>query len=247
MLLTDKEIISGLEIKSSYRVLDIGGSMMQHDEIDIDTLVDLIRPEDAPYGPSKLKAKNFIKVDITKEKLPFKDKEFDVCLCTHTLEDLPSPFLIMNEMQRVAKKGLIVTPSVGIDITFGPIDYTDWLTGARRMPGEAHHKWLFIKDGNKLKILPKIYSILYTSDFQVTGWGGEREMVYFWQGKIEYEEFPGINIHAVIDEYKKFLKENRKFIRMGTAAVFIDNPYSLAKALAKRIFKKGAGYKYRRL
>ena len=108
--------------------------MAQHDLIKIDTLVDMMRPEEAPYGPSKLLAKKFIKVDITNEKLPFTDKEFDICLCTHVLEDLASPFLVMNEMSRVAKKGLIVTPSMGEDMKFTPIDYTDWLTGARRVP-----------------------------------------------------------------------------------------------------------------
>lgn len=245
MILKDEEIIRKLGIRTSDRVLDIGGSMMQHPKIKVDTVVDLLRPEESPYNPSKLLAKNFVRLDITRKSLPFKNKEFDVVLCTHTLEDLPSPFLIMDEMQRVAKKGLIVTPSMGTDMTFGVIDYTNWLTGARRTPGEAHHKWFFIKDGKKIKILPKIYSILYTSDFQITGWGGEKEMVYFWRGKIEYEEFSGINIHAVIDEYQRFLDRNNKYIRKGTALVFVDNPYNLARAWIKLIFKRGAGYKYR--
>src|SRR5687768_10284392 len=141
MLLTDLEIIKKLKIKSTDRVLDIGGSMRQHEFIKIDTLADILPPEEAPYWPTKLSANKFVKVDITKSKLPFKDKEFDVCLCTHTLEDLPSPFLVIEEMSRVAKRGLIVTPSMGQDMVFLPIDYTDWLTGARRVPGHAHHKW----------------------------------------------------------------------------------------------------------
>jgi ubiquinone/menaquinone biosynthesis C-methylase UbiE len=87
-MLTDSEIIEKLNIKEGERILDIGGSMKQHSEIKIDTLIDIIRPEDAPYGKSKLKAKKFIKVDVTSQKLPIGDKEFDVCLCTHTLEDL---------------------------------------------------------------------------------------------------------------------------------------------------------------
>ena len=159
MILTDQEISSKLKIASSDRVLDIGGSMMQHQDLQIDTLVDLIRPEDAPYGPTKLLAKHFVKVDITKEKLPFKNGEFDVCLCTHVLEDLPNPFMVMDEMARVAKRGLIVTPSMGFDMTFTPIDYTDWLTGARRVPGEAHHKWFFVKENNILKVIPKYFPI----------------------------------------------------------------------------------------
>lgn len=246
MLLSDREIIRKLGIRPSDRVLDIGGSMMQHSLIKIDTLVDLIRPEDAPYGASKLLAKHFVKVDVARGKLPFKDNEFDVCLCTHTLEDLPRPFLVMDEMGRVAKKGLIVTPSMGMDMVFTPIDYTDWLTGARRVPGQAHHKWFFVKDGRVLKIIPKNYPVLYTSEFSITDWMGEKEMVYTWEGKISYKEFLGLNIHALIDEYEKFVNSNKDLIRYGSVILYLDSPYNLIKALAKKFLIRGDGYKYRK-
>ena len=118
MPLSDQQIIEKFNIKPSDRILDVGGSMKQHQEIKIHTLVDIIRPEGAPYGRSKLKAKNFVRLDITREKFPFKDKEFDFCICTHTLEDLTTPFLVIDEMSRVAKRGLIVTPSMGADTVF---------------------------------------------------------------------------------------------------------------------------------
>ena len=247
MLLTDSEIVDKLGIKPTDRVLDIGGSMMQHREIKIDTLADIIRPEDAPYEPSKLLAGKFVKVDITREELPFKDREFDVCLCTHVLEDLPSPFLVMDEMSRVAKRGLIVTPSMGIDMKFTPIDYTNWLTGARRVPGEAHHKWFFVKEGGSLKVIPKNYPILYTKEFQVTGWTGDTEMEYYWQGIIKYSEFSALSIHKLIDEYKSFVNKNSDKIRIGLAVIFVDNPISMAKAWLKKLLKRGKGYKYRKV
>lgn len=246
MLLTDREIIEKLKIKPTDKILDIGGSMMQHKEIKVDTLVDLIRPEDAPYEPTKLLANKFVKVDITKEKLPFTDNEFDVCLCTHVLEDLPSPFLVMKEMARVAKRGLIVTPSMGIDMKFTPIDYTNWLTGARRVPGEAHHRWFFIKEGKGLKVIPKIYPVLYTEEFQVTKWSGEKEMEYYWQDTINYSEFSSLNIHKLIDEYKVFVDKNKDKIEIGCAVIFIDNPVAMIKALVKKLLKRGLGYKYRK-
>ena len=80
MPLSDFEIISKFKLKPTDKILDIGGSMKQHQDIKIDTLLDIIRPEEAPYGSSKLRAKNFVRVDITREKLPFKNKEFDFCL-----------------------------------------------------------------------------------------------------------------------------------------------------------------------
>ncbi len=246
MLLTDREIIERLNIKPGDRVLDIGGSMMQHQLIKVDTLADLIRPEDAPYGASKLVAKHFVKVDITRDKFPFKDKEFDVCLCTHTLEDLPTPFPAIAEMSRVSKRGLIVTPSMGEDMKFSSIDFIDWGSGARRMPGQAHHKWFFINEGKVLKIIPKNYPVLYTSEFTITDWAGEREMVYIWEGKIAYKEFPGLNIHNLINEYKKFIGINKSLVKRGNVIFYLDSPYNLVKAWVKKLLRRGNGYKYRK-
>lgn len=244
--MTDKKIIELLNLKGSEKILDIGGSMNQHNQIKVDTLADMIRPEEAPYGVSKLKAENFVRVDITRDKLPFKDKEFDVCLCTHTLEDLPSPFLVIAEMERVAKRGIIITPSMGFDCQFTKIDYTDWLTGARRVPGEAHHKWFFINRKGTLEIIPKNYPILYTSEFQMKKWLGEKEMVFVWKNKIKYMEFISLNIHSLIDRYKSFYSKNKKYVVAGRVLYFTDSPLVVLKALLKIIFKRGWGYSYRK-
>jgi hypothetical protein len=151
----------------------------------------------------------------------------------------------MNEMGRVAKRGLIVTPSMGLDMEFSPIDYTNWLTGAIRIPGQAHHKWFFVKEGKNLEVIPKNYPILYTKEFQVIKWGGEKEMEYYWQDIVNYSEFSSLNIHKLIDKYKKFLNKNSDKIKVGTTAIFVDNPFNVAKALLKRFLKRGSGYKYR--
>lgn len=245
MLLSDKQIISRLKIKPKEKVLDVGGSMRQHDVIKIDTLVDIIHPEESPYGPSKLKATKFVKVDITKDKLPFFDKQFDVCLCTHTLEDLPSPFLIMDEMSRVAKRGLIVTPSMGQDMVFSEADYTNWMTGLRRVPGHAHHKWFFNLAGEGLEVIPKNYPVLYTHKFQIVKWRGKIEMEYYWSGHIDYREFASLSIHKLIDRYKAFCKTNSKFIKFGLTNIFIDHPVNLLKAFLKKILKRGYAFHYK--
>jgi hypothetical protein len=244
MILTDREIIKLLDIRPTDRILDIGGSMTQHQSIYIDTLVDIIRPEEAPYNPSKLLARRFVKVDITREKLPFKDKEYDIVLCTHVLEDLPTPFPIIEEMSRVAERGLIVTPSMGEDMKFKHIDYTDWLTGAVRMPGEAHHKWFFINKDGVLEIIPKVYPILYTKDFQIIDWKGDKEMVYVWEGRIKSEEFISLSIHKLIKRYRRFMYENGKYIKLGMVVIFLDNIFYLFKSWIKLLLKRGSGYKF---
>lgn len=245
-MLSDWEIIEKFKIKEGDRVLDIGGSMKQHDLIRVDTLVDLIRPEEAPYTASKLLARKYVRVDVTKEKLPFADKEYDFCLCTHTLEDLYNPFLLLDEMPRVAKRGLVTTPSMGKDMVYSRFDITNWMTGVVRTPGLSHHKWFFVKEGKLLKIIPKNYGILFSSQFHLVRWIGADETNFYWQNKIEYMQVSDLNIHDLIDEYIRYLSANKAKYKKGTPVVFTDNPLVILKAYTKLILKKGKGFKLRK-
>lgn len=240
--LTDLEITDKLNITTTTKVLDIGGSFNQHEIIKVDTLVDLIPPDKNPYWPSTLKAKKFVQLDITKEKLPFKDKEFDVCLCTHVLEDLYNPFLVIDEMSRVAKRGYIATPSRGVDMEFSHYNLTDWLTGARRQPGHSHHHWFFENKSDQLYVVPKIYPLLYTGEFQITNWTGEEESSLFWKDKINYEVLGSIDTHGIIKEYRKFMAANKGKYRRSPVLFYIDNPYYIVKELVKYLFHRGMGF-----
>jgi ubiquinone/menaquinone biosynthesis C-methylase UbiE len=211
--------------------------MKQHQEIVIDTLVDIIKPENSPLIKSNLLAKKFFKVDITKEKLPFKDKEFDVCLCTHTLEDLYNPFTVMDEMARVAKRGYISTPSMGKDMEYSHFNLTDWKTGPRRVPGVGHHKWFFVNDKGVIKVIPKNYPLLSTSKFHITKWLGEDEFQYLWTGKISYEEVKELDFRVLIKTYSSFVKENKSDIKYGPVLIFLDNPFFVLKEWAKFFLK----------
>lgn len=233
MALSDEQISQKLKIGAGDRVIDIGGSLKQHPTIAVDTLADILRPEDAPYWPSKLRAKHYVKVDLNAGVLPFKDKEFDVCLCTHTLEDLHNPFPIILEMARIAKRGYIATPSRGKDMEFSKINLTDWKTGPRRQPGNSHHLWFFENRNGKIYIVPKNYPLLYTSGFQITKWAGEDEFQYFWKDKIEFELYNPVKFHDLINEYRKYFKNNAKFINKSPVLFYFDNPFNYLKEIIK--------------
>jgi ubiquinone/menaquinone biosynthesis C-methylase UbiE len=244
--LSDTELIAKYHIKKNDRVLDIGGSAKQHDRIVVDTIVDILSPENTPYRQSRLSSKHILLTDITREKLPFKDKEFDFCLCTHTLEDLDTPFLILDEMSRIAKRGYIATPSRGLDSEFSHLNLTDWLTGFRRVPGLAHHQWFFENRKNNMIITPKNYPLLYTGEFFITKWSGEEEFQYYWENQIEYLPFTGItDFHALISDYEEFMSRNAKFIKKGLPLIYLDNPFYLFKEIAKYFLKRGEGFKKR--
>lgn len=239
----DEEIIHKLKISPQTKVLDVGGSMHQHTLIKIDTLVDLIRPEDSPYGQARLNAKNFVRVDLTQDKLPFNNKEFDVVLCTHTLEDLTNPFLAIQEMSRVAKRGYISTPSMGEDMVFSHVDKTSWLTGFRRTPGLAHHKWFFWLKGKKMVVIPKNYPLLYSPEFMIVGWQGEKEFNLFWERSIDYIEIIDIDFHNLVSVYRDFVGRNSKSIVKGRPLLYVDNPFFFMKETLKDFLKRGSGYK----
>ncbi len=245
--LSDIEIIKKFKLKSKDKILDVGGSMRQHTHIKIDTLVDIIRPEDAPYGPSPLTAKHFVKCDFTREKLPFKNKQFDFCLCTHTIEDLNNPVPLLEEISRVAKRGYITTPSMGKDMVFSPIDFTNWLTGARRVPGDSHHKWLVSKKGKKLVICPKNYPILYSGNFHFVDWSGDTETQYAWKGSVNFVEIKDLNIHELIDHYQSFVDKNTSKLKRAPIAFYLDTPFHYLKALVKLVLRRGKGFQFRRV
>jgi len=243
--LTDEEIVSRFKLNSKDKIVDIGGSMRQHNNFNIDTLVDIIRPEEAPYGPSPLRAKNFVKCDFTKQKLPFADNQFDFCLCTHTIEDLSNPFLLLNEMSRIAKHGYITTPSMGKDMVFSHLDYTNWLTGARRVPGDGHHKWFVISQKDGITLIPKNYPVLYSSHFNFVDWSGDPEMQYYWEKQINYKEINDLNIHKLIDFYQNYVNKNKKKLKKSLAVIFLDSPFYIVKAFVKLILRRGKGFGYR--
>jgi ubiquinone/menaquinone biosynthesis C-methylase UbiE len=241
-MLTDKEIITKYKLKPTDKILDIGGSMKQHTDINIDTLVDIVHPKDAPYYPSKLRAKHFVKVDIQSNKLPFKNKQFDFCLCTHTIEDLSWPFLALDEMARVSKRGLITTPSRGEDMVFTQFDITNWMTGGRRVPGVGHHKWFFEKRGKTLYVITKNYPLLYSGEFQFTKWNGPEECRYYWSDDVKYKVAQEIDFHLLIKEYREFVEKNRKYLTKESVLIYFDKPFVILKQWLKLLLKRGKGF-----
>jgi hypothetical protein len=96
--------------------------------------------------------KNYTKVNVSEEKLPYADNEFDFVYLRHVVEDLWNPINCLNEVSRVAKEGWIETPSPICEMTRG-IDGLDGISPPWR--GYAHHRYIVWNDSNVLKILPK--------------------------------------------------------------------------------------------
>src|SRR3990167_11087164 len=46
-------------------------------------------------------AKNFVQVDLNKNILPFSDGHFDTVFCSHVIEHIDSPHLLLKEIHRI--------------------------------------------------------------------------------------------------------------------------------------------------
>ncbi|RYD78963.1 MAG: class I SAM-dependent methyltransferase [Sphingobacteriales bacterium] len=126
-----------LNIKSSDRVLDVGGGHNPHPRANV--VVD--KYTDTNYHRSGdikvLQKQEFIQADG--ERLPFKDKEFDYVISCHVLEHVEDPVKFLSEIFRVGKRGYIETPS---------------LLGEYFAPRESH-KWILHEYKNRLYLVDK--------------------------------------------------------------------------------------------
>lgn len=71
--------------------------------------------------------------------LPFGDKEFDFAYSAHVFEHLEDPATACREMMRIARAGVVITPSIFAEVAFG----------------RSYHRWLVIDGDNQLCFFPK--------------------------------------------------------------------------------------------
>jgi SAM-dependent methyltransferase len=137
-----------LNIKSSDRVLEVGGGHNPHPRSNV--VVD--KYTDTNYHRSGdikvLKNQTFMQADG--ENLPFKDKEFDYVICCQVLEHVENPEKFLAEQFRVAKKGFMETPS---------------LLGEYFFPRESH-KWI-IHEMNDITYLVDKKNINFTYGYDL--------------------------------------------------------------------------------
>ena len=72
-------------------------------------------------------------------RLPFRDEEFDFAYSHHVFEHLDDPATACLEMMRIAKEGVIITPSVLAELIFG----------------RPYHRWLVMDRNNLLLFFRK--------------------------------------------------------------------------------------------
>jgi hypothetical protein len=121
-----------------------------------------------------------------REPWPFRDKEIDFVICSHTLEDVRDPIWMCSEFNRIANAGYIEVPSRLEEQTYGfQGPWTGW----------SHHRWLIDVDqpANEITFVHKSAVVErddshFPADFRETLSEQDRVQTFWWEGSFDYRE-----------------------------------------------------------
>lgn len=103
-----------------------------------------------------------------------KHGKWDYAICTHTLEDIHNPIYVAKQIEKIARKGLIVEPS----------KYRELIKFSGNFRGFIHHYWIFdIREG-ELIALPKINYIEDSYFDKVNQHEFFEELIIEWETEI---------------------------------------------------------------
>jgi len=122
-------------------------------------------------------------VEADGQYLPFADRTFDYVICLHVLEHVEDPALMISELERVADRGYIETPS----------------ELGERLYGWPYHNWILNRVDGKLLIQKKqisdqfgqLFHLLAAKEPQFSKFHKAYHSLFLvqheWQEKIDYE------------------------------------------------------------
>ena len=171
-----------MNIRPDDFVLEIGSGHNPKTRSDI--LCDKFINDDLQRGGSIVADRPLVEADG--QYLPFADRSFDYVICSHILEHVENPELLIRELTRVASGGYIETPS---EI-------------AERLYGWPYHNWMVNLVNNRLVIQKKadksqfgqLFHALAAHDKNFARFHVTHHKLflvqYEWRGKVDYEILP---------------------------------------------------------
>jgi hypothetical protein len=128
--------------------------------------------------------------------------KFTFVNCTHTIEDLANPMLVLDMLPRIAEQGFIAVPS----------KYNELQRREGNFRGTMHHRWIFNNENGRLIAYPKVPTVdhmtFYPLEFLIEK-RAELELRMFWINEIDYgianDDYLGPTAEAIYDIYRKLL------------------------------------------
>jgi hypothetical protein len=199
---THDELLAFLEAKRAaapdFSVIDIGASANPWTAKVIDATFDK-----NPCTAAKLHfTGNFNDRKEWKPVLDYVEKngKFSYSICSHTLEDIACPSIVLDMLPLVSERGYLATPS----------RFTEFLRHEGPYRGYIQHRWIFDTDMDKITLYPKLSFIEYMGyekEEEFMGDPAKREFRVYWRKSIAHgilnEDYMGPNPQAVVNMYAK--------------------------------------------
>jgi hypothetical protein len=163
---------------------------------------------------------------------PFRDKEIDFVICSHTLEDVRDPLWVCSEMVRVAKAGYIEVPSRVAESCRGI---------EPNQVGWSHHRWLIDIENNAVSFLMKYHMIHSHWRFSLPASYqrqlSERVRVQwlFWEGGFDFHERTIHGVDSIAHELEAFVQNTHPY---STLRLKLDAGYRSMRDVGRRIENK---------
>ena len=172
-------------------VLDVGGGAAAFPRAD--WVIDLLGYDErdrfgaiADPAAERFTEDTWVKRDVCdREPWPFADDQFDMVVCSHTLEDIRDPIFVCSELNRVSKAGYIEVPSRLEEQSVGV--HGPWV-------GWSHHRWLIDVEGDEISFVFKSHvlcgrpEVQFPAGFWQTLTPAERVTCLWWEGGFRYRE-----------------------------------------------------------
>jgi SAM-dependent methyltransferase len=159
------------------------------------------------YGPARefFSKDTWIIHDLSSCKpLPFKDKQIDFVICSHTLEDIRDPLKLCAEIIRVGRRGYIEVPSRTAESVLGAEEKT--------YAGYFHHRWLVDIKGSEIIFRAKPHLLHASWKLHLPVWYGkkmteeQKVQFLFWDDSFSFKEVIVISAPLMLREYEQFIR-----------------------------------------
>jgi len=198
--LNDKsEVLNYLKDKNYKRVLDIGASANGWSSEYLTHYVDIIEWKDSKAkgflgNICSLKTWESVLEDVEK------NGKFDFVICSHTLEDISSPMMVSEIINKIGKGGYVAIPSKMQELS-------RWVVGP--WLGYIHHRWIFNIEDSKLVAYPKLNFIEFQDwEFITRGYDNTKhnQISLFWKDEFKIDFIHDDFIFGTNEEVVNFYK-----------------------------------------
>lgn len=185
----------------SFSVVDVGGTAGGWTHGVADVIVDINPVDTGRYF--KVNLNRFLDWNEIRDYVEANGK-FSFAICSHTLEDIANPTLVMDMLPQIAKEGYIAVPS----------KYREFSRFEGSWLGYIHHRWIYDirpEEPNLFVGYPKLGFLEYATNLHKLGNMSEdvSELNFRWKDRIPYrivnDDYLGPSSGAVVDYYRALL------------------------------------------